>query len=169
MEIRRDLWIFFAPNPIRWTGADGYRSDSCSVWILVWQGRERESKGRGKNKDGKGKGKDKSKDQKPISKPEQFQGYCGYCDKLRHKRADCSKRIADARSKGGAAATSADDGDVAAVMEMDDVVMRTGDDETSIGWCFSLTSMSAVVGSTGSLLLDSGSDEHLCTPKFADF
>ena len=43
------------------------------------------SKAKGKSKDGKGKGKgkkgDKSKDQKPLSKPEQFQGYCGYCDK----------------------------------------------------------------------------------------
>ena len=42
------------------------------------------SRGKGKSKDGKGKGKgkkgDESKDQKPISKPEQFQGYCGYCD-----------------------------------------------------------------------------------------
>ena len=66
------------------------------------------------------------------------------------------------------AAASADDGDVAAVVEVDDVVMRTGDDETSFGWCFDLTSMCAVVRSTGSLLLDSGSDEHLCTPKFAD-
>ena len=28
--------------------------------------------------------------------------------------------------------------------------------------------MCAVLGSTGSLLLDSGRDEHLCTPKFAD-
>ena len=53
-------------------------------------------------------------------------------------------------------------------MEVDDVVMRTGDAETSTGWCFALTSMSPVVGSTGSLLLDSGSDAHLCTPKFAD-
>ena len=44
--------------------------------------------------------------------------------------------------------------------------MRAEDDETSTSWCFALTS--AVVGSTGSLLLDSGSDEHLCTPKFAD-
>ena len=70
--------------------------------------------------------------------------------------------------KGGAAAASADDGDVAAVMEVDDVVMRTGDDETSTGWCFALTSMCAVVGSTASLLLDRRSDEHLCTSKFAD-
>ena len=53
-------------------------------------------------------------------------------------------------------------------MEVDDVVMRTGDDDTSTGWCFALTSMCAAAGSTGSLLLESGSDEHLCTPKFAD-
>ena len=80
---------------------------------------------------GKGKKGDKSKDQKPISKPEQFQGYCGYCEKWGHKRANCRKRIDDAKSNGGAAA-SADDGDVAAVMEVDDVVMRAGDDETSL-------------------------------------
>ena len=62
------------------------------------------SKGKVESKDCKGKGKgkngDKSKDQKPISKPEQFQGYCGCCDKREHKRADCRKRIADAKSKG---------------------------------------------------------------------
>ena len=88
-------------------------------------------------------------------------GYCGYCDKWGHKRDD-------AKSKVGAAAASADDGDVAAVMEVDDVVMRTGDDETSPAWCFALTSVCAVVGSACSLLLDSGSDENLCTPKFAE-
>ena len=53
-------------------------------------------------------------------------------------------------------------------MEVDDVVMRAGNDETSTGWCFAFTSLCAVVGSTGSLLMDSGSDEHLCTPKVAD-
>ena len=53
----------------------------------------------------KGKGKKgENKDEKPISKPEQFQGYCGCCDKWGHKRADCRKRIDDAKSKGGAAA-----------------------------------------------------------------
>ena len=44
----------------------------------------------------------------------------------------------------------------------------TEDNETSMGWCFGVTSLWAAVGSTGSLLLDSGSDEHLCTPKFTD-
>ena len=50
-------------------------------------------------------------------------------------------------------------------MEVDDDVMGTEDDETSTGWCFGVTSLCAAVDS---LLLDSGSDEHLWTPKFAD-
>ena len=85
------------------------------------------------------------------------------------KRADCRKHIADGKSKGGAAAASADkDGDVAAVMEVDDDVMGTSEDERQRIGAFGVTSLCAAVGSTGSLLLDSGSDEHLCTPKFAD-
>ena len=114
----------------------------CLDFRLARTGKENR-RGKGKSKDGKGndKGKkgDKSKDQKPMSKPEQFQGYCRYCDKWRHKRVDCRKRIADPMAKGGAAAASADDGDVAVVMEVDDVVMRTGGDETSTGWCFALS------------------------------
>ena len=46
--------------------------------------------------------------------------------------------------------------------------MGTGDDETSTFWYFAVASLCAAVGSTGSLLLDSRSDEHLCTPKFAE-
>ena len=65
-----------------------------------------------------------------------------------------------------AAASAENEGDVAAVMEVDDAVMGTEDDEASMGLCFAVTSLCAAVGSTGSLLLDSGSDEHLCTPKF---
>ena len=75
----------------------------------------------------------------------------GIATKWGHKRVDCKKRIADVKSKGGAAAASADDGDVAAVMEVDDVVMRTGDDETSTDWCFARTSMCADVMNTCAL------------------
>ena len=50
----------------------------------------------------------------------------------------------------------------------DDFAMDAEGDETSAGWCFGVSSMCAVLGSTGSLLLDSGSDEHLCSAKFAD-
>ena len=86
------------------------------------------SKGKDKSKDGKGKGKgnngEKSKDQIPVIKTEQFQGFCGYCEKWGHTRADCRKRIADGKSKGGVAASSAHkDGDVAAVKNVDDFVM----------------------------------------------
>ena len=129
------------------------------------------SKGKCKSKDGKGKGKgkkgDKGKDQKPQAKTEQFQGYCGYCEKWGHKRAECRKRFSDGKSKGGAAAASADnDGDVAAVMDDDDFALDPEGHETLTGWCLGVSSM--VLGSIGSLLLDSGSDEHLCSPKFAD-
>ena len=55
------------------------------------------------------------------------------------------------------------------MMEVDDAVMETEDEGASLGWCFAATSLCAAVGSTGSPFLDSGSDEHLCTPKFADF
>ena len=120
------------------------------------------AKGQGKSKDGKGKAEgkmsEKGKEQIQPDKNGQFQGYCGYCEKWRHKRADCRKRIADGKTKGGAAAASVDnDGEVQAVMEIDD-------EGESLGWCFGVTSLCAAVGSTGSLLLD----EHLCTPKFAD-
>ena len=52
----------------------------------------------------------------------------------------------NAKSKGGAAAASAGiDGDVAAVMEVDDAVTGTEDDETSTAWCFAVTSLCAAV------------------------
>ena len=75
----------------------------------------------------------------------------------------------DGESKGGAAAASAhNDGDVAAMLDNDDFVLEGEGDEASGGWSFGFSSMCAVLESTGSLLLDSGSDEHLCSPKFAD-
>ena len=102
-----------------------------------------------------------------MTKTEEFQGYCGYCEKWRHKRADCRKRIADGKSKGGAAAASGNnDGDVAAVMVVDDFVMDAERD-ASTGWCLGVSRMCAVQGNR-SLLFDSGSVEHLCSPKFAD-
>ena len=69
--------------------------------------------------------------------------------------------LATASMEGGAAAASADnDGEVQAVMEIDD-------EGESLDWSFGVTSLCAALGSTGSLLLDSGTDEHLCAPKFA--
>ena len=51
----------------------------------------------------------------------------------------------------------------------DDFALDAEGDEASAGWCFGVSSMCAVLGSTGSLLLDSARNEHLCSPKFADF
>ena len=68
-------------------------------------------------------------------------------------------QASDGKSKGGAAAASADNDGEIAVMEVDDAVIATEDEEASMGWCFAVTSLCAAVGPTGSLLLDS--------PKFA--
>ena len=67
-----------------------------------------------------------------MVKTEQFQGYSGNCEKWRHKCADGRKRIADGKSNGGAAAASVDnDGEVQAVMEVEDAVMEIDDEGTS--------------------------------------
>ena len=147
---------------VDWSGANGVVNQTRAVSSFS-SGKDGKgkSKGKGKTKDGKGTGKgkkgEKSKDQKPQAKTEQFQGYCGYCERWGNKRADCRKRIADSKSKGGAAAACADnDGNVSAVMDDDDdFAMDAEGDETSTGWCFGVSSMCAVLGSTGSLLLDS--------------
>ena len=129
------------------------------------EGKSKDGKGKGRGKKGdktkdqkggRGKKGDKTQDQKPISNPEQFQRI------LRIQREVVTRacRLQEThrrRQVGGAAAASADsDRDVAAVMEVDDAVMGTEDDETSMGWCFGVTSLCAAVGSTCSLLLDSG-------------
>ena len=46
--------------------------------------------------------------------------------------------------------------------------MEVDDEGGSLGWCFAVASLCAAVGSRSSLPLDSGCDEHLCTPQFAD-
>ena len=136
-EVRRDVGIFLRIKLMDQWPMDVDQTRAVSGFSSGKDGKGK-SKGKIKRKDanGKGNGKkgDKSKDQKPISKPEPFQGYCGYCEKKGHKRADCRKRIADGKLKGGAAEASADnDGDVAAVIDVDDAAMGTEDDETSTG------------------------------------
>ena len=126
------------PNLLAWCRWRSIRPVQCQVSRLEKTARAN-LKEKGKSKDGKGKGKgkkgEKSRDQKPIVKTEQFQGYCGYCEKWGHKRANCRKRIADGKSEGGAAAASADDGgEAAAVMEVDD-------EGGSLGWCFAVASL----------------------------
>ena len=63
------------------------------------------AKGKGKCNDGKGKGKgkkgEKGKEQKQPDKNGHFQGYCGYCEKWRHKRTDCRNGAASSVDNDG--------------------------------------------------------------------
>ena len=59
------------------------------------------------------------------------------------------------------------DGDVAALKNVDDFVMDIAGTKRQLVGDLVFRAC-AVLGSTRSLLLDSGSDEHLCTAKFAD-
>ena len=116
------------------------------------------------SKDGKGKGKGKrgKERQGAETRKARSRDTADTSKKWRHKCADCRKRVADGKSKCGAAAASVDtDGEVQAVMQSDD-------EEASLGWCFAVTSLCATVGSTGSFLFDSGIDGTLVYPKFAD-
>ena len=81
------------------------------------------AKGKGKSRSGKDKCKSKKGEngKEQPDRNDQFQGNCGHCEKWRHKRVDCRKRIAYGKTKGGAAASSVDnDGEVQPVMEIDD-------------------------------------------------
>ena len=84
---------------------------------------------------GKGKDKksDKTKDQKPTA-----------------RSGDTNVQTAGLTADGKSAASADNDGDVAAVMEVDDAAM-------GLKRCFGVTSLCAV-GSAGSLSLDSGSE-----------
>ena len=105
-EVRWNLWDFCTSTTVDWSRyqMEVDRTRAVSEF-LVWKRREGQIKRKGQDPrmvKGKGTGKkgEKSKDQKPQAKTEQFQGYCGYCEKWGHKRADCRKRIADGKSKG---------------------------------------------------------------------
>ena len=100
-----------------------------------------------------------------------FDGECSYCHKWGHKRIDCRKRLYDEKQKSSAGARAVSDGAgstasgaVAAVANYHD---ETYEDVES--WVFAVTA--DVGGGTvakvgGSVLIDSGSDDHLCRPRF---
>ena len=94
-----------------------------------------------------------------------FQGYGSHCSKWRHKRTDCRTRVA--QQKNGALAgvqePEAEGGGVESVQRSDvdsDIV-----ELDSSSWCF--TAMSTPRGPAGTLLVDSGADDHICHPGFA--
>ncbi|CAK0797434.1 unnamed protein product, partial [Prorocentrum cordatum] len=126
---------------------------------------------KGENSKTKSKARDGGKHGK--SQTEYCDGECGYCGKWGHKRADCRKKKADdakkepghTRAVQGAAASSSG-------QQPADGTVRAASgyyDGTPDGWVFAVTAGTdgkvAKVG--GSILIDSGSDAHLCRHRFA--
>ena len=63
------------------------------------------SKDRGKGKDKSGKDKGGKPGAGRGGSPYSFDGYCSYCEKFGHKRAECRKRLSElARGKGSSTA-----------------------------------------------------------------
>ncbi|CAK0808372.1 unnamed protein product [Prorocentrum cordatum] len=105
------------------------------------------------------------------NQPEVFDGECGYCGKWGHKRADCRKKADDSKKEPGH--TPAVQGDAASPsgqQPADGTVKAASGyyDGKPDGWVFAVTAQTdgkvAKVG--GSILVDSGSDDHLCRRRF---
>ncbi|CAK0893566.1 unnamed protein product, partial [Prorocentrum cordatum] len=125
----------------------------------------KDSKTKSNNRDGmQGHGKGQA---------EHFEGECGYCGKWGHKRADCRKKKADDAKK-ETGNTRAVQGDAAAAgsgQQQSDGTVRAAsgyNDGAPDGWVFavSATTDGKVAQVGGSILIDSGSDDHLCRHKF---
>ncbi|CAK0836065.1 unnamed protein product [Prorocentrum cordatum] len=125
----------------------------------------KDAKTKSKNRDGKhGHGKGQT---------EYFEGERGYCGKWGHKRADCRKKKADDAKK-ETGNTRAVQGDAAAAgsgQQQSDGSVRAASgyyDGVPDGWVFavSATTDGKVARVGGSILIDSGSDDHLCRHKF---
>ena len=59
------------------------------------KGKGKDGKSNGKHVEGKVKSEKRSGNEKAsgnVQAPAQFHGYCGFCEKWGHKRADCRKR-----------------------------------------------------------------------------
>ena len=151
------------------------------------KGKDGKGFGKNKGKDGKSRGKGSSSSGSSMAsssglgtsisgRPAQFQGECGYCWKWGHKRADCRKRLADKASVG--AVTEAGDsggtghngsGEVSVATYACDTIYENDGDRPGFAFCCLVGSQHGSTGGFGdgtSLLLDSGSDEHMCDAGF---
>ncbi|CAK0865232.1 unnamed protein product [Prorocentrum cordatum] len=125
-----------------------------------------------KGKDSKTKSKARDGGKHAKNQTEYFDGERGYCGKWGHKRADCRKKKAD-DSKKEPGHTRAVQGDASSssVQQPADGTVKAAlgyFDGKLDGWVFAVTAQPtgqvAKVG--GSILIDSGSDDHLCRHRF---
>ena len=149
---------------------------------------EKSGKGKkGKGKDGKSSGKQhvkgKVKSEKGsgnvkgasnVQVTTQFQGYCGFCEKWGHKRADCRKRQREqgpssapsVKSASALSSSKSAGGDAVAQVA---TLTYSGEEpkEKDDKWCFAMTTDLNCHAVKGSVLIDSESDEHVCRKEFA--
>jgi hypothetical protein len=118
----------------------------------------------------KGKGKEKGK-----SKNVKFDGECTYCGKYGHRKADCRKRIADEGPKGGGRSQPAAAATAAASPGAGGTLIGNAayTEPLEENWIFAVGAEMVVCraggpGDRGLVLGDSGADEHLCPPTFAE-
>ena len=138
------------------------------------KGKDGKSNGKhvkGKVKSEKGSGNEKSGGN--VQAPAQFQGYCGFCEKWGHKRADCRKRQREqgpsstpSVKSASALPSSNSAGDAVAQVA---TLVYSGEQpkEKDDRWCFAMTTDANCRAVKGSVLIDSWSDEHVCRKEFA--
>ena len=140
------------------------------------KGKGKDGKSNGKHVKGKSKSEKGSGNQKSsgnVQAPAQFQGYCNFCEKWGHKRADCRKRQREQGSsttpsvKSATASPSSNSANDAGVKVA--AVTYSGEQpkEKDDRWCFAMTTDSNCQAVQGGVLIDSGSDEHVCRKEFA--
>ncbi|CAK0881954.1 unnamed protein product, partial [Prorocentrum cordatum] len=125
---------------------------------------------KGKDSKTKSKGRDGGKHGK--NQTEYCDGECGYCGKWGHNRASCRKGKADDPKKepGHTRAVQGDAVSSSGQQPSDGTVKAASGhyDGKPDGWVFAVTAQTdgkaAKVG--GSILIDSGSDDHLCRHRF---
>ena len=142
-------------------------------------GRGKKGKSKSTGDEGKGKGKrtrtkhkgnngDKNKERDDWNtgqRQPKFQGNCSHCLKWGHKRADCRTRLAQQKN-GAVAGVQEPESEAEDVKQHSGVTSTVEDvDMASSSWCFA--SLITPRGPAGTLLVDSGADDHICNPDSA--
>eukprot|EP00971_Amphidinium_carterae_P100622 1990648-Amphidinium_carterae.1 len=169
-----------------------YLQDDPMQVDQVWKGKAGKGKQKGKSKGkdkGQGKGKNQGKDKggkdssssggKPSSKGDPagganayFNGECGYCGVWGHKRSQCRKRMSMENRGQQQGGQSGQDGGVRQATAEELEGSRSIAQVTESNWVFAVAENPVVDASSSTdsstfILVDSGSDEHMCNENFA--
>jgi hypothetical protein len=117
-----------------------------------------------KGKDGKKKGKQPDGKNNSSSTYEDID--CTHCGKHGHRWKVCRKRLAEERK-----AHAVEQGPVVGTTATPGTASEANvyyDEEDDAAWAFGANYMCEPCVAAGTILIDSGSDEHLCSSEFAD-